>query len=111
MKTQTMFVVMLAASTIAWPAAAFAQAPADDSAAKIELPQAQVEALQQQLTQIKAQMVKTVPSWKGAPQFEDKEAGFSFKPKGTVQFDAGYVGFPRGNELRGTVGGLNYANL
>ena len=26
-----------------------------------------------------------------------------------MQFDAGYVGFPSGDELRGTVGGLNSA--
>jgi phosphate-selective porin OprO/OprP len=37
--------------------------------------------------------------------------GFSFKPKGFMQFDAGYVGYPDGDELRGTVGGLNYGNL
>ena len=44
----------------------------------------------------------------GRAEFEDKEAGFSFKPKGLMQFDAGYVGYPNGDELRGTVGGLNY---
>jgi len=27
--------------------------------------------------------------WKGAPQFEDKASGFSFKPKGFLQFDSG----------------------
>lgn len=83
----------------------------DDAQAKIELLQQQVEALQASIEQIKTSMTKTTPSWKGAPQLEDKEAGFSFKPKGFAQFDAGYVGFPRGNELRGTVGGLNFANL
>src|SRR3954467_7190810 len=83
----------------------------DDAQAKIELLQAQVEALQASIEQIKTAMVKTSPSWKGAPQWEDKEAGFSFKPKGLIQYDAGYTGFPRGNELRGTVGGLNFANL
>src|SRR4051812_13513289 len=83
----------------------------DDAQAKIELLQAQVEALQSSIEQIKASLVKTTPSWKGAPQFEDKEAGFSFKPRGAIQLDGGYVGFPRGNELRGTVGGLNFGNL
>src|SRR6476660_9912305 len=63
------------------------------------------------IEQVKAGMVKATPSWKGAPQWEDKDAGFSFKPKGLVQFDAGYTGFPKGNELRGTVGGLNFGNL
>src|SRR3954449_3846544 len=84
----------------------------DDAQAKIELLQAQVEALQTSIEQIKTAMVKTTPSWKGAPQWDDKDAGFSFKPKGLIQYDAGYTGFPRGNELRGTIaGGLNYANL
>src|SRR3954452_12344731 len=84
----------------------------DDAQAKIELLQAQVEALQSSIEQIKTQLVKTTPSWKGAPQFDDKDGGFSFKPKGLIQYDAGYTGFPRGNELRGTIaGGLNYANL
>ena len=92
--------------------AAIANAQAvDDAEAKIELLQAQVEALQASIEQVKSGMVKATPSWKGAPQWEDKDAGFSFKPKGLVQFDAGYTGFPRGNELRGTVGGLNFGNL
>src|SRR5215210_6475220 len=86
-------------------------APVDDAAAKIELLQAQVEALQEALEGVKAQMAKATPSWKGGPQLEDKDAGFSFKPKGFMQFDAGFVGYPDGNELRGTVGGLNFANL
>ena len=91
----------------------------DEAQAKIELLQAQVDALQQAIEQVKTQMVKATPSWKGGPQWDDKEAGFSFKPKGQIQWDAGYVGFPRGNEIRsnGTTtplvntGGLNYQNL
>ena len=39
-------------------------------------------------------MVKTTPSWKGAPLFEDKEAGWSFKPRGRMQYDVGYVSNP-----------------
>ena len=92
--------------------AAIANAQAvDDAQAKIELLQAQVEALQSSIEQIKTSMVKTTPSWKGAPQLDDKEAGFSFKPKGLLQYDAGYVGFPNGDERRGTVAGLNFGNL
>lgn len=83
----------------------------DDAQAKIDLLQAQVEALQESLAQVQASIVKTTPSWKGGPEFADKDSGFSFKPKGFVQFDAGYVGYPDGKELRGTVGGLNYQNL
>ena len=83
----------------------------DEAAAKIELLQAQVDSLQASIEQLKGQLVKSTPTWKGAPQYDDKEAGFSFKPKGLIQWDAGYNGFPRGNELRGTVGGLNFQNL
>ena len=83
----------------------------DDLQAKIELLQAQVEALQDALEGVKTQQAKVVPSWKGGPEFADKEAGFTFKPKGFAQFDAGYVGFPDGDERRGTVSGLNFQNL
>ena len=86
-------------------------AATDDARTRIELLSQQVAALQAQLETIKATMVKATPSWKGAPQFEDKDAGWSFRPKGTLQFDAGYVGFPRGQQLNGTSGGLNYNNL
>ena len=83
----------------------------DDLQAKIELLQAQVEALQEALEGVKTQQAKAVPTWKGGPEYADKEAGFTFKPKGFAQFDAGFVGFPDGDERRGTVGGINYANL
>ncbi|MCL6741684.1 porin [Sphingomonas sp. RB56-2] len=83
----------------------------DDAQAKIELLQAQVEALQEAITQIQTAQAKALPSWKGAPQLEDKDAGFSFKPKGLLQYDAGYVGFPNGDDLRGTNSGVNFANL
>ena len=69
-------------------------APVDDAQAKIELLEAQVEALQEALEGIKAQMSAVTPSWKGAPQYEDKEAGWSFKPRGRIQWDAGYVSNP-----------------
>ena len=88
-----------------------AATPADDAEAKIELLQAQVEALQEALEGVKAQMVKVTPTWKGGPQYDDKDAGFSFKPKGLLQYDAGFVGFPNGNERRGTVGGIAFGNL
>lgn len=92
-------------------AAIAAATPVDELQSKIELLQAQVEALQDALETVKAAQVKATPSWKGAPEYADKDAGFSFKPKGFMQFDAGYVGFPDGDELNGTVGSLNYNNL
>ncbi|WP_310468331.1 porin [Sphingomonas sp.] len=71
-----------------------AAAPVDDAQAKIELLQAQVEALQEALEGVKAAMVKSTPSWKGGPLFEDKGEGWSFKPRGRLQWDAGYVSNP-----------------
>ena len=83
----------------------------DDLQAKIELLTAQVEALQEALETVKSQQVKATPSWKGAPEFADKDAGFTFKPKGFMQWDAGFVGYPEGDERRGTVGGIAFGNL
>lgn len=82
-----------------------------DADARIEALTKQVQALKTELDSLKAAVVKETPSWRGAPQLEDKSAGFSFKPKGTIQFDAGYVGYPSGRDFTGTFGGLNYNNL
>ena len=85
-------------------AAIAAAADVDDAQAKIELLQAQVEALQESLAQIQASMVKTAPSWKGAPLFEDKEAGWSFKPRGRLQYDVGYVNNPEDSIITRNLG-------
>ena len=61
-----------------------------DSAAQMEFLRAQVEALQTQLEALKKQVSTTAPSWKGAPQFS-YDNGFTFKPKGFIQFDSGYI--------------------
>ena len=89
-------------SDAAADAAIAAAGAGDDGQAKIELLTQQVEALQAQLENIKTAMVKVTPSWKGGPLIEDKDAGWSFKPKGTLQFDVGYVSFPNGQQLAGT---------
>jgi phosphate-selective porin OprO/OprP len=75
-------------------AAIAAAAPVDELQAKIELLQAQVEALQEALEGVKAAQVKVTPSWKGGPLLEDKEAGWSFKPRGRIQYDVGFVDNP-----------------
>ena len=112
---------LLAGSAIAYSAPAFAQEPlpeaqqvpaepdqsdeaadaaiaqaalVDDAQAKIELMQAQIEALQESIDAMKTQMTKATPSWKGMPQWEDKDDGWSFKPRGRIQWDAGYVSNP-----------------
>ncbi|MEO7411167.1 MAG: porin [Sphingomicrobium sp.] len=99
------------ASDDAANAAIAAAQPVEEGSAQVQLLTEQVQALQAQLDQMKKDITKATPSWKGAPELADKDAGFSFKPKGFMQFDAGYVGFPNGDERRGTLGGLNYQNL
>lgn len=68
----------------------------DDLQAKIELLQAQVESLQEAIEGVKKQQAKAVPSWKGAPQLLDKEAGWSFKPRGRLMYDFAAVDGPSG---------------
>jgi phosphate-selective porin OprO/OprP len=70
--------------------------PVDELQSKIERLQAQIDALQAALESVRAAQVKTTPSWKGAPQFEDKGAGWSFKPRGRLMYDAGVVDRPDG---------------
>jgi phosphate-selective porin OprO and OprP len=84
-------------ATPAWAQEATATVPspaAEDEQAKIERLEQQVQALQKSLDEIKGAMVKATPSWKGAPQYEDKEAGWSFKPRGRLMYDVGYVSNP-----------------
>jgi phosphate-selective porin OprO/OprP len=68
--------------------------PVDDAQAKIELLQSQVDALQASIEQLKSNLVKVTPSWKGAPQFEDKDGGWSFKPRGRLMYDFATVSSP-----------------
>jgi phosphate-selective porin OprO/OprP len=65
---------------------------AEEAAASSEFLKAQVDALQAQLEEVKTQTAKATPTWSGAPQL--KGAGFSFKPSGQIQYDAGYVSNP-----------------
>ena len=69
-------------------------AAVDDAQAKIELLQAQVESLQESLEALKGQVAAATPSWKGAPLLENKEEGWSFKPRGRVMYDMGWVSSP-----------------
>ncbi|HEY0165332.1 MAG TPA: porin, partial [Sphingomicrobium sp.] len=91
-------------SDAAADAAIAAAQPVDAAATQIELLQAQVEALQESLAAIQAQMVKTPPSWKGAPLYEDKDEGWSFKPRGRIQYDAGFVSNPNDNIITRNLG-------
>jgi phosphate-selective porin OprO/OprP len=85
-------------------AAIAAAAPVDDAQAKIELLQAQVDALQEAIEGLKTQMTKATPTWKGGPQLEDKDEGWSFKPRGRIQYDVGYVTNPHDNIITRNLG-------
>lgn len=131
MKSKIVMSALLATSALGWTTVAQAQEPAapaaqdNDAETKVtqEAPQsnedlssraafmeAQLEALQQQVNDLKSQLTKATPTWKGAPQWDDKDAGFTFKPKGVMQFDGGFVSTPGPTRI-GTIGGLNYNNL
>ena len=48
-----------------------------------------------EITQLKSAQAKiAAPIWKGAPQLEDKASGWSFKPRGRLHVDTGYVSTP-----------------
>jgi phosphate-selective porin OprO/OprP len=123
---KSVFLAALLATTVATPATAAADPIPADVAADVAAMRGEIAALRAEVAELKAgrdaaaapspqpaaatQTASAGPLWKGAPQLEDKKSGFSFKPKGLVQLDAGFVGTP-GPERNGTVGGLNYNNL
>lgn len=67
---------------------------ANASDARAELLEAQIASLQAQLDDIKKAVTKASPSWKGAPQWEDKGEGWAFKVRGRLMMDAAYAGKP-----------------
>jgi len=60
---------------------------------QVDALQKQVEALQAQLDALKKQLPKVLPNWRGAPQVSDAE-GWSFKPRGRIHYDVGYIAAP-----------------
>ncbi len=118
MKTNVALSCLLMCAPVDMAAPAFAQeAEPPISAEDVAALRAEVKALRAEVAEMKAAQGKAqtaspaspaaVPSWKGAPQFEDKDKGFTFKPKGTIQIDAGYVSIP-GN-ANGAVGPVTSA--
>ena len=69
--------------------------PVDDAQAKIELLQAQVEALQESIEQLKtaAGQGRAVVEGRAAVGGQGRRL-VSFKPRGRIQYDAGYVSNP-----------------
>lgn len=66
----------------------------EESASQTAFLQAQVDALQGQLDALKKQMGVVAPGWKGAPQWTDAEAGWSFKVRGRFQYDTAFIDSP-----------------
>lgn len=111
------FLPMLLASTALVASPALAETPAADeqspipvvtmSKADFDKLLARMDSMQSEIDTLKAVQAKapaqasSTISWKGAPQITDKEGGWSFKPRGRLQYDAGYVGHPRGYENKG----------
>ncbi len=107
---------LLAGSAMTMATTAFAQSPAKqpdqpdasttvaDTQAQIDALQAQVKALQEALNKVQATIGKATPSWKGAPLVEDKKDGWSFKPRGRLQYDVGYVSNPNDSILTRNLG-------
>ncbi|MDP9414161.1 MAG: porin [Pseudomonadota bacterium] len=92
------FASLILAGTALAAAPALAQ---DDAAlaAEIAAMRAKIESLEAKVKELEGAQQKTaaaVPSWKGAPHFENKKAGWSFKPLGRLQYDVGYVESPNG---------------
>jgi phosphate-selective porin OprO and OprP len=67
---------------------------ASASDARAALLEAQIAGLQAQLDEMKKLITKASPSWKGAPQVADADAGWSFKVRGRLMLDAAYTGKP-----------------
>jgi phosphate-selective porin OprO/OprP len=124
-------VFLLAGCAWLGAAQAAAQAAAPASAEDVAALRAEVEALRRELAALREErsrggpapatpapapppsataQANAAPAWKGAPEYRDPASGFSFKPKGFAQFDAGFVGTP-GPVRPGTVAGLNYNSL
>lgn len=97
------FVSLLLAGTVFGAAPAVAQGDAT-LAGEIAAMRAKIESLEAKVKELEGAQQKSagaVPSWKGAPQLEDKKSGWSFKPIGRLQYDVGYVESPNGVTDRG----------
>lgn len=96
---------LLGATCLTMAAPAHAE-DTSDVAAEIAAMRAKIEGLEAKVKEMETAKAAAVPSWKGAPQLADKPSGWSFKPRGRIQYDAGWVGKPAGS----TDPGLGFSN-
>jgi phosphate-selective porin OprO and OprP len=71
-----------------------AEASASSADARVAILEAQIAGMQAQLDQLKKELPKATPTWKGAPQWADADDGWSFKLRGRLMVDAAYAGRP-----------------
>lgn len=114
---RTFTAALLAASAFCSVPATAQDMLAEDSArmrAKLEALHAQVAAMEARLIASEERAADdreetgepvTSIAWKGAPEFTS-ESGWSFKPRGRLQYDVGWVEAPKGN----TDPGLGFGN-
>jgi phosphate-selective porin OprO and OprP len=112
-KSGFLVAALLATTMLAGQAQAQSASDAPITASEAVSLRAEIAELRAQVEAMKAAQAKPapaaapVPSWKGAPQFSDGASGFTFKPKGQIQVDAGYVSIP--GSSGGTVGPISAA--
>jgi phosphate-selective porin OprO and OprP len=94
MRNRIVAAALITATSLTAAAPAHAQ-PGVDVAAELAAMRAKIESLEAEVKALKEAKKPEAPSWKGAPHFTHK-AGWSFKPRGLVQFDAAFVGRPDG---------------
>lgn len=70
-------------------------------ASEIAAMRAKMESLEAKVKELEGSAKSEKPSWKGAPVFQDKAGGWSFKPRGRLQYDLGWVETPEGVVDRG----------
>ncbi len=106
LKNRGLLLTTVAALTCGAPMTVYAQdagtAPSDavaDAEAKAAMLEAQLEAMQTQLDDLKDRIKKKEDGqrWRGSPQFLDAKEGWQFKVRGRMMFDTAYLMAP--NEL------------
>lgn len=90
--TRPLHFLLGAAAVFVTPQAA-ATGISDERADRLE---SRIVDLQDKIGELEQQTAPTGlnTTWKGAPQFEDKEKGWSFKPRGRIMFDSAYAERP-----------------
>lgn len=103
--------MIMAGSMLALTSQAHAQSISADEAAQLR---SELAALKAQVIALEARLAPPSPppavaappkpateiNWRGAPEFKQKD-GWSFKPRGRIQLDAGYVNGPDGLTIVG----------